>query len=591
MLRLCFTIGLLWIAAASPAGPTYAGGKPRIAVFSGPLSTIQNSEPLVTSNKAREKFGLPLLAEPDGGPLKFDNLAPQRLAAPVEVLIEAFSAHPLENDAGELYGPPDGYVDQNGRFHEQRAGPEDKPVYKVVLKPEDGLYLLPYMARQADGSAWDGDCTRPGAPEYRCRQPFFPDASRLFDEIDRGILGTGPDGLGNMLAVQADFDFFRAVPPAGYKKGLPAAERTDAGDGDIAPEILGEDFFVYRPLHLWKSVRYHDLAKASNTVQQALDTGKYVGAIWLEGSPFVEETIYWLNLLIDTPVPIVGAAAQRANRALSADGPRNIVDAVTYIISKKWAGSDGKNALGTVLIQEEQIFAARQAQKSDARAGGYIATGDHGGVLGTMGEPGPVNLYFTPRRQHTWRSEVRISKLAEQVTGVLWENGALAKVNVRIKDRDGLLIPEAVPRVTFIKLGHYSQESSKADPREEKAIMATIDHNLSRNPLAGFVAEGTAPFGTMTQAQERAIQIAAFSGMPTVRVGRGNAGGLTAPRPSDVVIEGNNLTATKARYLLKASLLKFGALPFAVDPEHPTPQEREHVTAAVSKYQEIFDTH
>ena len=34
--------------------------KPKIAVFSGPTATIQNSEPLVTSNKARHKYGLPL---------------------------------------------------------------------------------------------------------------------------------------------------------------------------------------------------------------------------------------------------------------------------------------------------------------------------------------------------------------------------------------------------------------------------------------------------------------------------------------------------------------------------------------------------
>ena len=38
---------------------THSDAKPRIAVFSGPTATIQNSEPLVTSNKAREKYGLP----------------------------------------------------------------------------------------------------------------------------------------------------------------------------------------------------------------------------------------------------------------------------------------------------------------------------------------------------------------------------------------------------------------------------------------------------------------------------------------------------------------------------------------------------
>jgi hypothetical protein len=84
--------------------------KPKIAVFSGPTATIQNSQALVTSNRAREKYGLSLLSHPDGSALRFDALRPQRLAAPVTVYIRAFSAHPLEQDISELYAP-------HGVFH------------------------------------------------------------------------------------------------------------------------------------------------------------------------------------------------------------------------------------------------------------------------------------------------------------------------------------------------------------------------------------------------------------------------------------------------------------------------------------------
>jgi hypothetical protein len=87
---------------------TEGNTKPRIAVFSGPTATIQNTEPLVTSNKAREKYGLPARSHADGSPIRFDVLRPQRLAAPVTVYIEQFSAHPLERDFAELYAPPDG---------------------------------------------------------------------------------------------------------------------------------------------------------------------------------------------------------------------------------------------------------------------------------------------------------------------------------------------------------------------------------------------------------------------------------------------------------------------------------------------------
>src|SRR3989441_4376671 len=222
--------------------------KPRIAHISGSNATISSSPPLVTSNKAREKRGLHLLEDASGARLRFDALRPQRLAAPVTVYIEQFSAHPLERDAAELYTPPDGYLDPSGVFHTERQGPRDIPVYEVMLRPEDGLYLLPYMARQANGQAWEDDGAMPQAPAAQCRQPFYPDASRLFEEIDR--LGIGDDGLASLLSSKADYDFYRAVPSGGYTKGLPASQRTDMGKGDIAPESLGRDFFPYRPAYL-----------------------------------------------------------------------------------------------------------------------------------------------------------------------------------------------------------------------------------------------------------------------------------------------------------------------------------------------------
>jgi L-asparaginase len=97
-------------------------------------------------------------------------LRPQRLAAPVTVYVEQFTAHPLEADTAELYGPPDGYVDSVGRMHKERQSASDKPVYEVELRPEDGLYPLPYMATQADGSAWEEECAFPNASEAKARQ-------------------------------------------------------------------------------------------------------------------------------------------------------------------------------------------------------------------------------------------------------------------------------------------------------------------------------------------------------------------------------------------------------------------------------------
>ena len=62
-------------------------GKIRIAHLAGPNATIQNTPPLVTSNKARVKRQLPERCGPDGTPLRYDVLRPQRLAAPAKVRI------------------------------------------------------------------------------------------------------------------------------------------------------------------------------------------------------------------------------------------------------------------------------------------------------------------------------------------------------------------------------------------------------------------------------------------------------------------------------------------------------------------------
>src|SRR3989454_1130750 len=125
--------------------------------------------------------------------------------------------------------------------------------------------------------------------------------------------------------------------------------------------------------------------RIANAVQRILATGKYTGAVWTQGSPRIEEAMYWLNLLVDTTLPICGNAAQRPHGQVSNDGDKNIVDSVEYIVSRVWADEAGRNRAGVVLVQDQQVFAARDVQKADARPGGYVTTGGHGGVPGAAG--------------------------------------------------------------------------------------------------------------------------------------------------------------------------------------------------------------
>ena len=465
------------------------------------------------------------------------------------------------------------------------------PVYEVTLHPDDGLYLLPYMARQADGKAWDDDCAHAGAPEQLARQPFYPDASRLFEEIDRFGLGE-VSGLNNLLASKADYDFLRVVPSAGYKKGLPAAARTDIGEGDIAPERMGHEFFNYRPFHLWRDPPRAMLARVANAVQAAMDSGKYAGAIWLEGSPNLEETLMWMNLVIDTTLPVCGNASQRPHGSLGNDGDHNVVDAVEWILSEAWKDADGGNAAGVVAVLDQLIYAARDVQKADARPGGYTATGGHGGIIGSMGHaPGGPLLTYIPARRHTHNSAVNLRRLPQNVSGVRRINGVVKQLPVQIKDNAGWLLASALPQIRFAKTARYLPSGTELDGDNEVGIRARIEKNLAEEPLAGFIAEGQAGNAKLARPLDAALIEAVFSGMPVVRVGRGNAEGIIPRTRDGLTIGGNNLTANKARILLTACMLKLGALPPAADAKKPTAQEIDAIKRTVAEYQAIFDTH
>jgi L-asparaginase/Glu-tRNA(Gln) amidotransferase subunit D len=442
------------------------------------------------------------------------------------------------------------------------------------------------MALQADGQPWEEEATYPGSPTSR--QGFFPDGSRSFEEIDR--LSIDANGKVNQIGGRAEVDFYRVAPPGGFTKGLAKAKRADMGEGDTAPERMGHDFFAYKPWHLAKSPPRPLLAKITNDVQAIMSSGKYDGAIWTQGSPQVEETAYWFNLLIDTDLPIACNAAQRPQGQISNDGPANIVDSVTYIESGIWKDGKGGNRAGTVVIQEQQFFAAREVAKVDARPGGYVATGGHGGIIGQVTHMGAPYMMYVPAYKHTSASEVKITRLPATVMATKLVDGKAVSWEVAVKNSDGKLLPDAIPSVSILKEGGYFADAFGDDPETEGDLDFLIKHKLSGKRLGGFVIEGLVPYGNITsELRGLMLRRASFMGLPVVRTGRGYPEGFADPEP--YTIAGSNLTSTKARLLLMACLMKFGALPLAADPANPTPAEFAALKEALAKYQAVFHTH
>jgi hypothetical protein len=318
------------------------------------------------------------------------------------------------------------------------------------------------------------------------------------------------------------------------------------------------------------------LARVTDIVQRAMASGEYAGAIWLEGTPFLEETLYWLNLVLDTTRPIVGVASHRPHGAISNDGDRNLVDAADYIVSRIWADEAGNDRIGAVAVLDELVYTARELQKGDARPGGFVATGGHGGIVGRSGRPGGPVLTFVPNRRHTSTS---------LLTSTSWRS--------EVFDEEGGVKPDAIPHVSIVKHARYMPPRAGEDGPAVvyPEIDAMVAANLGRRGPSGFVVEGAAPYGRAAPAAETALRRAAMQRMPVVMVGRGNAEGFVPPGVPSYAIAGSNLTATKARLMLMACLLRFGAPPPARDPDRPTDAEAGAIKDILEQYRMAFAEH
>lgn len=104
------------------------------------------------------------------------------------------------------------------------------------------------------------------------------------------------------------------------------------------------------------------------TPEKMLELGKLVeekvidfdGIVITHGTDTLEETSYFLDLMLSTKKPVVLTAAMRSGSELGLDGPRNIVGAVRV------ASDDGAYDRGVLVVMNDEINCARDVVKTDS---------------------------------------------------------------------------------------------------------------------------------------------------------------------------------------------------------------------------------
>lgn len=128
-------------------------------------------------------------------------------------------------------------------------------------------------------------------------------------------------------------------------------------------------------------------------VQSALDDARVDAVVVTHGTDTLEETAYYLHLVLKSAKPVVLVGAMRPATSLSADGPLNLLNAVRV------AAAPDAGARGVLVALNNEIFGAREVAKVNATRPDAFAAPDTG-PLGIVCDTQVVWLART-ERAHT----------------------------------------------------------------------------------------------------------------------------------------------------------------------------------------------
>ncbi|HXP95722.1 MAG TPA: type II asparaginase [Telmatospirillum sp.] len=155
----------------------------------------------------------------------------------------------------------------------------------------------------------------------------------------------------------------------------------------IASENMNNDYWL-------------KLAKRVNTLLAQKDVD---GIVITHGTDTIEETAYFLDLVVKSKKPVVIVGAMRPSTAISADGPINIYNAVIL------AGSEEAVGKGVLVCLNDQINAGREVTKTNTATLDTFKTPELG-LLGYMQDNKP-HFYRQSTRKNTAETEFDVTSL------------------------------------------------------------------------------------------------------------------------------------------------------------------------------------
>ncbi|MBH0256994.1 type II asparaginase [Helicobacter pylori] len=245
--------------------------------------------------------------------------------------------------------------------------------------------------------------------------------------------------------------------------------------------------------------------KLAKRAQELLDNSRIQGVVITHGTDTLEESAYFLNLVLHSTKPVVLVGAMRNASSLSADGALNLYNALSVAIDEKSANK------GVLVVMDDTIFSAREVVKTHTtHTSTFKAL--NSGAIGSV-YYGKARYYMQPLRKHTTESEFSLSQLKTPL-----------------------------PKVDII----YTHAGMTPD-----LFQASLNSHAKGVVIAG-VGNGNVSVGFL-----KAMQEASQMGVVIVRSSRVGSGEVTSGEIDDkAFITSDNLNPQKARVLLQLALTK-----------------------------------
>ncbi|MBL8326547.1 MAG: asparaginase [Rubrivivax sp.] len=179
------------------------------------------------------------------------------------------------------------------------------------------------------------------------------------------VIGTGGTIAGAAL---------RADDHVGYRSGAIAADALVAAVPALAAHAIEAETLARLDScdvdpAIWLALRVRCSA--------ALARPEVAGVVITHGTDTLEETAYFLHRTLAAPKPVVLTAAMRPATALSADGPQNLLDAVTL--------AEAAGVRGVLVAMGGQVYAGADLRKVHGWRVDAFSAGD-AGVVGALAD-------------------------------------------------------------------------------------------------------------------------------------------------------------------------------------------------------------